>query len=206
MNFDFDLRTIVSIVSSIGLLVVGLSKLLKHIRRLISEGRETGEAVASITPESTQESITQESPQQSARFFSALVTTTGIAFAALLLLSIDSQALSPQFRTLCLFAGALTVLGLLLEIFAVPAYMAVMNLKKEQVESKQMMNTILVQNRLLAEQVEALRAQIQTPPLKPQLPVSRKRTSVAHGSANQAEKSKSVTQKNHSAKSPSLNN
>ena len=185
---NLDLRTIVSIVSSIGLLVVGLSKLLRHIRRLISEGRETGETVASITPESTQES---------ARFFSALVTTTGVAFGALLLLSIDSQALSPQFRTLCLFAGALTVLGLLLEIFAVPAYLVVMNLKKEQAESKQMMNALVLQTQLLTKQVEAQQVQIQTRTPKQQFPVKRKRTSVAHGSADETRKNKSLTQKNH---------
>jgi outer membrane murein-binding lipoprotein Lpp len=115
--------------------------------------------------------------------FSALVVASG---TALFLLSINAQEAPPRVR---LVAGALTMLGTLLLVFCAPAYVFAVNVKKEHEELKGTVKTLVAQNQHLAEEVETLKAQIETRSIEQhlpeqQVPVRRKQDSLAHGSTD----------------------
>jgi len=172
-------------IGSLGFLAVALWQCVRVIRWIIRRWPELKKLIAPITTDSR-----FDLP----RLFSALVVASG---TALFLLSINSGEAPPRFQ---LLAGALTMLGTLLLVFGAPAYIFTVNLKKDHEDLKGTVKTLAAQNQHLVEEVEALKAQIETRSLEQELPEQqllfpRKQDALAHGPTDQRDRNKSSRQR-----------
>src|SRR5262245_13440867 len=108
-------------MKSLGYAVVFLGQLLGNIVLLVQRWRQTHKAVAAP--------IIAESRREFARLLAGLFIISGLTYAALLLLTINSQQGSQTLNLVISGVGALILLEMLLLIFGVPAYTCIMGLK-----------------------------------------------------------------------------